>query len=251
MTLADEIWGTVALRPYVIAFLAIYLVLAARDLGRRGAAALLGWGWLVAFAAEYASTRAGVPFGLYHYTGETVGSELYLSNVPFFDSLSFPFLAYAAWCLARWRLGESRSPRVVGLAGLLMMCLDVVIDPVAVRGGQWFLGRIFYYPDGGVLFGVPLTNFAGWVAVGWLAVGGFVLMAGRRPAGSPAGGVALYYGVLAFNLIVAGWIREPALLALGLLLHLSLSVAVWRCYAVTGGLGRRTLPASGLRSAFE
>ena len=49
------------LRPYVVAFLLTYLVVAGRDLGGRRAMAWLGWGWLVAFAAEYASTRMGAP----------------------------------------------------------------------------------------------------------------------------------------------------------------------------------------------
>ena len=126
--------GTVLLRPYVFVFLAAFLVMASRDLGWRRAWVWLGWGWAVAFVAEYASTRVGIPFGLYHYTGETAGRELFISNVPFFDSLSFPFLAYASYCLARWALGraEGRAPAV--LAGALMMFADVVIDPLAVIG---------------------------------------------------------------------------------------------------------------------
>ncbi len=48
----------------------------------------------------------------------------------------------------------------------MMMLLDVVIDPLAVRGDRWFLGRVFDYPSGGVYFGVPLSNFAGWLLVG-------------------------------------------------------------------------------------
>lgn len=43
-----------------------------------------------------------------------------------------------------------------------MMLLDVVLDPLAVQGDRWFLGRVFYYPGGGDYFGVPLVNFAGW-----------------------------------------------------------------------------------------
>ena len=183
------------------------------------------WGYWVAWAAEYASTRVGIPFGLYHYTGVTKGVELYVSNVPFFDSLSFPFLAYAAFCLGRKVLGRRQGAAVVGLAGVLMMLLDVVVDPLAVRGDRWFLGRIFYYPAGGVYFGVPLSNFAGWVVVGWAIVGGHVAAswltrhARQAREGWPAGGVMLYYGVLLFNLAMTAWIEEWGLLAAGILVH--------------------------------
>ncbi len=225
----DQLLGTLTLRPYVFCFLAAYLVLAVRDLGGRGAGLFLGWGFAVAFVAEYASTRIGVPFGLYHYTGATRDVELFLSNVPFFDSLSFPFLAYAAWCAARWALGESRTPRAVAAAGVLMMLLDVVIDPVAVRGARWFLGHIFFYPAGGVYFGVPLSNFVGWMIVGWVIVGGYVVLAGPRgaPRGAPGFGVLLYYGILAFNLAVTAWIAEIALLGAGILLHALTFLVLW------------------------
>ena len=218
--------GTVRLRPYVFAFLIVFLVSASRDLGAGRALMFLVWGWSVAFAAEYASTRVGVPFGMYHYTESTRGLELYLSNVPFFDSLSFPFLAYAAYCLARRTLRTAHGAAVVWLAGGLMMLLDVVIDPLAVRGDQWVLGRIFYYPSGGVYFGVPVSNFAGWLLVGWVIVGGYVLAtratsAGTQVAepGSPGAGVALYCLVLAFNLGMTLWIGEWRLLAAGILVQ--------------------------------
>jgi uncharacterized membrane protein len=201
-------------------------VAASRDVGRGRSVLFLLWGWGVALVAECSSTRAGIPFGLYHYTGLTRGRELYILDVPFFDSLSFPFLAYAAFCLSRLTLRVERGARVVGLAGVLMMLLDVVVDPLAVRGDRWFLGRIFYYPAGGVYFGVPLSNFAGWLLVGWATVGGYLAM--TRPAGhpsegaregSPAGGVVLYYGVLLFNLAITFWIGEWGLLAAGILVQ--------------------------------
>src|SRR5262249_51327354 len=149
----------------------------------------------------------------------------YVSNVPFFDSLSFPFLAYAAFCLGLKVLGTRQGAAVVGLAGVLMMLLDVVVDPLAVRGDRWFLGRIFYYPAGGVYFGVPLSNFAGWVVVGWAIVGGYVAASWltRQPRQACerrlAGGVMLYYGVLLFNLAITAWIGEWGLLAAGILVH--------------------------------
>ena len=55
--------------------------------------------YLVAFAAEFSSTRIGVPFGLYHYIDVTRDRELWISNVPFWDSLSFTFLCYLGWRL--------------------------------------------------------------------------------------------------------------------------------------------------------
>jgi uncharacterized membrane protein len=246
--LVSLVWGTVCLRPYVFVFLLTFLAAAARDLGGGRTAVFLLWGWGVAFAAEYLSTRVGIPFGLYHYTGLTRGIELYISNVPIFDSLSFPFLAYAAFCLSRRALETASRAPVVWLAGILMMLLDVVVDPLAVRGDRWFLGRLFYYPAGGIYFGVPLSNFAGWLLVGWATVGGYVAatrLAGPPSGGtgerSPDGGVMLYYGVLLFNLAITFWIREWRLLAAGILVHAGAGLLVY-------GVGRRLRPES-IRSA--
>jgi putative membrane protein len=232
--------GTLLLRPYVFAFLATFAVAATRDLGVLRMLGFLAWGFAVAFAAEYASTRVGIPFGLYHYTGATRGAEFYLANVPFFDSLSFPFLAYASFCLARWALGPVAPGWIVLLSGVVMMLLDVVIDPLSVRGDQWFLGRIFYYAEPGVYFGVPLSNFAGWMIVGWATVGGYVAATGRRHRPHrPELGIGLYYGVLLFSLTVTWWIGELALLAVGILIHLAAFLLLF----IAAGAARRVHPA--------
>jgi putative membrane protein len=238
-------WGSLILRPYVFGFLAVYLTAATAAWGWRRAVAFIGWAGGLAFVAEWSSTRIGVPFGLYHYTGETVGRELYLSNVPFFDPLSFTFLSFASLGLAGQLLGggEGGPPagarerlRLAGLTGLLMMWLDLVIDPLAVRGDRWFLGRIFYYPEPGWYFGVPIANFVGWVIVGAAIAWGWALLgdrvwgdppawAARLPA-RPYHALALYYLVLAFNLAVTAAVAEPALLWMGVLLHVPLAVVV-------------------------
>jgi putative membrane protein len=219
--------GSLILRPYVFLFLLVFLGAGFRDLGWRRTLLFLGWVWPLAFVAEFASTRIGIPFGLYHYTGATRDQELFISDVPFFDSLSFTFLAYASFCLARLVLRPPAGPvKLTVLAGALMMALDVVIDPIAVRGDRWFLGHIFWYPHGGVYFGVPLSNFLGWFIVGAAGVGGYLLLAGGNAIGrKPYVGVALYYGVLAFNLAITGWIQEWSLLTVGVALHLSLGFA--------------------------
>ncbi len=239
---------TVLLRPYVFLFLAIALVTAARLMGRTRTAIFFLVTWITAFACEFSSTRTGIPFGWYVYTGSTRGRELYLSNVPFMDSLSFTFLLFCSYCLALVFLLRARgrglgiairddpavrtSPAVLALSALFFVLLDVVIDPVALRGDRWFLGRIYYYPEPGVHFGVPLANYVGWGVVGLIALGLYQQMDRRLPANphedNIAGplllGCALYYGVLAFNLGVTFWIGEPQIGTTGLLMFLPITV---------------------------
>jgi uncharacterized membrane protein len=244
----DALWsagallaGTSVLRPYVVGFLAFFLVAGARDIGRTRTLGFLLWGFLVALGAELWSTRAGLPFGLYHYTGETSGAELFLSNVPFFSPLSFPFLAYASFCLARRALGPGRTEgragrlRLVAGSAALMTLLDVVIDPLAVRGGRWFLGHLFTYPQGGIYFGVPLSNFAGWLLVGWATIGGYVWVTGDTRPGRPRLGITLYYLVLAVNLTVTLWIGEILIAAAGIVVHLAVFLLLYNVSRVSLG----------------
>ena len=129
----DLLIGTILLRPYVFGFLAAFLVAGFADLGWRRTLLFAAWVWPLAWLAEFSSTRIGMPFGLYHYTGTTRGQELFIADVPFMDSLSFTFLAYAAFCLARaGAAGRRVSAPEAGPArpGVLMMLLDVVIDPL-------------------------------------------------------------------------------------------------------------------------
>jgi putative membrane protein len=226
--------GTLALRPYVFGFLAAFLVAGARDLGWRRTLRFAACVSPVAWLAETSSTRTGVPFGLYHYTGGTRGRELFVGDVPIMDPLSFSFLAYAAFCLARAVL-RGRRVRAPGLAlatGLLMMLLDVVIDPVAVRGDRWFLGRIFFYAEEGIYFGVPLSNFAGWVLVGAVGTGLYLGRSATAAAGEPPmrrlwPGIGLYYAVLLFNLAVTAWIGEWGLVLAGLAVHAATALGLW------------------------
>ena len=224
----DLALGTLLLRPYVFGFLAAYLVVATRDIGAWRTLAFTACVWPVALMAELSSTRTGFPFGLYTYTQNTRGHELFIADVPFMDPLSFTFLAYASFCLARAVLrGRGGRATLALTSGVFMMLLDVVIDPVAVRGERWFLGHIFFYPNGGVYFGVPLSNFAGWALVGLTGVGAYLVLRGPPP--EPGGcdvegrrvgpGVALYYAVLSFNLVVTAWIGEWGLLAIGSAIH--------------------------------
>ena len=240
MDVINLFYSTVAYRPYVFGLLLFYLLLATRSLGWARTAVFTFLTWSLAFTAEYSSTHIGVPFGPYVYLEATRERELWIANVPFMDSLSFIFLAYAsyalalAFCLPVQQAGKfvrivdvkriRQSWGVWLLAVLFFVLIDVVIDPVAVMGDRWFLGKIFYYPEGGIYFGVPLSNFIGWAVVGALSIGLFQWLDRRywsdcptRPLLSAAG---LYYLVLGFNLAVTFWIGERLLGLVGLFIHL-------------------------------
>lgn len=190
-----------------------------------------------------------------------MGQELYISNVPFMDSLSFSFLLFFSYCLAlAFGLPDARvglrpvwvfdseaslSWPVLFLTVTFFVFSDVVIDPVALQGNKWFLGQIYGYPHEGIYFGVPLANFAGWGVVGglslliyrWLERSAYK----TQPVPNQAVraeiilGIGAYYGVLAFSLGVTFWIGEIFLGLVGCFLYTPVTALqitrLWKMHA--------------------
>jgi putative membrane protein len=257
---------TLALRPYVFLFLAFSLHSARQLIGWRRTGQFFVITWITALICELSSTRTGIPFGWYYYTMSTVGEELYLFNVPFMDSLSFSFLLYASYCMTLAfvlpaipaREPRGRGPVVslsfepaartswpaLGLTVLFYAWIDMVIDPVALRGDRWFLGRLYYYPEPGVHFGVPLANYGGWAIVGLLSLTAYFFLDRRGPhipaesrtdsvTSAVVLGCGLYYAVLLFNLAVTFWIGESLLGIAGVLMYIPVTVLlVFRLYGL-------------------
>ena len=214
---------------------------------------MFGITWVTAFICEFLSTRVGFPFGHYFYTASTVGEELYISNIPFMDSLSFTFLLYSSYCLALLFTLPSHSHHskpcrhlvlqnlvswpVITLTCLFFMFIDIVIDPVALRGDRWFLGQIYGYQDPGVYLGVPLVNFIGWFIVGLIAMIGYRVVDQRKgvfpdlPSTISVRvvllGCGLYYMVLLFNLFVTFSIGEVLMGMVGCFIYAPITILVW------------------------
>ncbi|MBM4295846.1 MAG: carotenoid biosynthesis protein [Deltaproteobacteria bacterium] len=243
--------GTVLLRPYVFIFLGAYLLLAAWHLGLGRALAFLILGYLISWAAELCSITWGFPFGEYLYIPATRGRELWVAGVPFMDSLSYVFLAYASYALAlaalaplsrgsRFRLEAAEAiqggagPWILG--AVLMVALDIVIDPLALRGYRWFLGQIYGYPEPGVYFGIPLANFGGWLLVALALIRILQYLATRLPArplwdkgrrrfaGQALLGPLFYLAILGFNLAMTFAIGEACLGWVGVFIYLPFSI---------------------------
>jgi uncharacterized membrane protein len=249
------ITNTIVLRPYVFVFLAAFLFAASRLIGWRRTVCFLAITYSVALLCELSSTRTGFPFGWYYYTGSTIGQELYIADVPFMDSLSFPFLLYASYCMALAFILPAASAQesdlgvriiridfplatrtgwpVILLTILFFAFIDIIIDPIALQGERWFLGRIYYYPEPGTHFGVPIANYIGWAIVGLLSLRGYLPLdrrLGQPEAESPDVawrvllGCGLYYGVLIFNLTVTFWIGEVLMGTTGVFIYLPVTV---------------------------
>jgi len=177
-----------------------------------------------------------------------------VANVPFMDSLSYTFLAYVSFSLAlliasplvvtsnnlkladTYAIRHSRS--VLLLSVVFFVFIDVVIDPVALRGSRWFLGQIFEYEEEGIYFGVPISNFLGWVFVGFLTIFLFQRLDQllvkirfrdlwmRDVRYKALFGPFLYYAVLLFNLAMTFWIGEGLLGIVGLFLFIPVTAVV-------------------------
>ena len=129
---------------------------------------------------------------------------------------------------------ERTSWSVILLTTVFFTFIDIVIDPVALRGDRWFLGQIYGYPDPGIYFGVPIANFLGWAFVGSVALTLYRFIDQRFWGESPPAkeivkgdlllGVGLYYGVLAFNLAITFWIGETLIGMVGCFLYFPVTV---------------------------
>lgn len=234
-------FSTVTFRPYVFLFLFVYVIAATKHLGFLKSLIFLVLGYWVAWGSEFSSVHTGFPYGLYRYINTTAQKELWVMGVPFMDSLSYVFLSYASFATARVMLGcfcrnrkgslvfirQRRFPVIFVMFGsFLFTFLDVIIDPIALRGDRWFLGKIYEYPHGGAYFGVPISNFVGWFAVGVVLVGILTLLdtddivevKGVGKIVSLFLGPALYMGILSFNLVITAIVAERLLLIVDMLL---------------------------------
>ena len=174
--------GTVWLRPYVFIFLGAYLLLATWHLGGGRALAFLVLGYLIVLAGGARLHQLGLSFrriSLHprHPGPGTLGGRGPFHGFPVLrlsglcQLLPWPCWPWAGAAGRGWGFLLEEEPRISSwrvliLGAVLMVALDMVIDPVALRGYRWFLGQIYGYPEAGVYFGITLSQFWGLVPGG-------------------------------------------------------------------------------------
>jgi putative membrane protein len=238
----DILFDTVVMRPYVFVFFVVFLLICIPHIGWRKTFTFSGAAYLIAFISEKLSISTGFPYGWYYYIDITSYKELWVWGVPFFDSLSYVFLTYCSYTTALFILSplatrgfdlitlETRAIRhswaALILGAFLQTFLDIIIDPVALQGDRWFLGQIYNYHEPGLHFGVPVSNYAGWLLTSLVLVAVLQQIDRRGEEKAPYGifampfrsllGPLLYLSVLIFNWVVSFYIGEYLIVLTGI-----------------------------------
>ncbi len=110
---------------------------------------------------ENTSILTGFPFGHYHYT-DVLGPKLF--QVPLLVGFAY-FPGYLAWVLATVLIGDIDRKSsafttfaVPFIASFAMVANDLGLDPTVST-----INHFFIWEQGGGYFGVPFTNYVGWL----------------------------------------------------------------------------------------
>ena len=154
---------------------------AALSYGWKDALVLLAICVAITFAMENIGAATGFPFGHYHFE---VGSNLpHVGAIPVIVGPLWFGMGYFSWVVAGTLLGgaQGRLNRKLELTALpivaafVMTQWDVVMDPPVST-----ISKAWIWHDGGAHFGVPLSNYLGWLLTSWLFYQAFALYLSRR-----------------------------------------------------------------------
>ena len=154
---------------------------AALSYGWKDALALLAICLVITFAMENLGVATGLPFGHYHFG---VGANLpHVGAIPVIVGPLWFGMGYFSWVVAGTLLGGAQPPlnrniEFIALpivAAFVMTQWDVVMDPPVST-----ISKAWIWHDGGAHFGVPLSNYLGWLLTSWLFYQAFALYLSRR-----------------------------------------------------------------------
>ncbi|HEY0816298.1 MAG TPA: carotenoid biosynthesis protein [Pseudonocardia sp.] len=178
----------------VVVFAAASIADAARVHGPRGAAALVVAAGGIGLAAETIGVSTGFPFGSYAYA-DTLGPRVL--DVPLIVPLAWTMMAWPALNVGRTLARSGWA--VVAVAAVALASWDVFLDPQMVGAGHWR----WLDPGQGLPLvpGVPLTNYAGWLAVAALVVAALYALLGAAQVRTSKPAAVLYLWVYASSVV--------------------------------------------------
>jgi putative membrane protein len=203
------------------------------------------WHWLgfmipslcLSLGSELLGTSTGFPFGHYRYLSG-LGYKI-AGLVPFTIPLSWFYLGFSAYVIARAGLASRQLPNwlqvtgAIALGALLLTSWDFVLDPAMSQTTLPF----WIWEQPGAFFGMPYQNFAGWMGTGVVFMTVATLIWKTKPLNLPSLQLGLPLAIYLSNFAFATVLSLAAGIYLPILLGIFLGVApLLLCYkmAVTG-----------------
>ncbi|MGQ9833572.1 MAG: carotenoid biosynthesis protein [Candidatus Villigracilaceae bacterium] len=130
----------------------------AQDQGHRSALRLLVLILVFTWLTEWIGSRSGFPFGRYHYTDRL---QPQIAGVPLLIPFAWWMMLTPSWVIASHIVPERAQPagRVLRalIAAAAFTAWDLFLDPQMVSWNLWA------WETPGAYFGIPLSNFLGWL----------------------------------------------------------------------------------------
>lgn len=114
-----------------------------------------------AYGIEYIGVTTGVPYGQFSY-GVDLGFLLF-GKIPLGLPVFFLPLVANSYLLCLLLLDDHLNRALIWSSIIAVLGMDLVLDPAAVALGFWMY-------DSGLYYGVPISNYLGWIVSATIAV---------------------------------------------------------------------------------
>lgn len=147
---------------------AVISIYAYRTLGLRPTLAFMLPAVFLSLGSELLGTSTGFPFGDYSYLSG-LGYKI-AGLVPFTIPLSWFYMGFASYLIARVGLDTAQKPSwlrhagAIALGAMLFTSWDFALEPAMSQTALPF----WYWEQPGSFFGTPYQNYAGWFGTGAL-----------------------------------------------------------------------------------
>jgi uncharacterized membrane protein len=133
---------------------------------------------------ENIGVATGFPFGHYHFAIDAGLPRI--GSIPIIVGPLWFGVGYFSWIVASILLdgADQRLDRPLGFIGLPLVAAFVMTQwDLVMDRSESTIAKVWIWHDGGADFGVPLSNYLGWLLTSWIFFQGFALYLRRQIAG--------------------------------------------------------------------
>ena len=157
----------------------------------------------ITFIIENVGVATGFPFGRYHF--EVAPDLPHVGSIPIIVGPLWFGAGYFSWVVASTLLdcADRRLDRALNFIALPLVAAFVMTQwDLVMDRSESTIAKVWIWHDGGGVFGVPLSNYLGWLLTSWLIFQAFALYlrrSGLRPCPRmslklPVTGILFYVG---------------------------------------------------------